>query len=515
MHNMAMYRILSALFFAAQFIALQVWSQYSQYQVGYPTNYTTIPYQYSGQYTGQYAAQYPTQNTGATQNMWGSGYYSGQQNCNIQTQNQMQGLNQMGGQGQSSRPNRPPSESPTAKLKSQLKAKQSARKRAESKGDLLRKRIERYLDSSVVEFILDTHVEGNQMCDRYKNAHPECGAAGAMVTVAAPMDASLSPDSGQRRDPPPDGFGGRRPPRHSSDTAESGPPPAIPTLVPGVARTQTVECSSLTDVPDLLVNKWTGPNGYCVGNSRSNAGSVKPSICADESLRSSERHSVNVSECSRAIADYRKNRIQLANAADAEEKIQDEIDDAKYADQEGPREPSDRDTEGGCEECARASRGYSYQSNQRDWTSTLTQVAGGIGLLVYGKQAEKSANEYNAQAGFPATQSYGYPYYQAGIYGIINGLTGQSSGQSTFGCTPTSASAAGAFSYPQSYYTNSANYNYSTYSSLPSNSIYNSQYQAMLFQQNVQNINAGYNANGLYNNYQYSNIGTVPVTSGR
>lgn len=528
-------------FISSTLFASQV---FAQYYTQYPTQYQYQQYPTQAQYgysnpSYAYANAGIYANTGAN-NLWGTGYYSGQQNCGYQNQTQP---GNRGGSNSGRAGGRNGEQSKTSRLQSQLKSKQTERKRAESKSDLLRKRIERYFDASVVDFLLDTHIEGNELCDRYKTSQPQCISGEAMATVSVPVDVGTggAPDFGSG--PPPQG-GGPEGSRSVERRQPRRPPSGDASLAagPAVARTQQVQCSTLIDVPDLLKDKWSGPNGYCVGSGRANAGSVKPSVCSDSSLRSQERRSVNVSECSKALSDYRKNRISLANAADAEERLQDEIDDARYAgrdeDINGDAERSPRDTEAGCEECERQSRGYSYQSNQRDWTSTIANIAGGIGLLWYGKQAEKAANEYNAQAGWPSTQSYGYPYYQAGIYGIINGLTGQGS----FGCSSMVGGNSSAFSYPQSYYAgNNSIYGnaslYANYSTNPAayyggynysygnSSIYSSQYQA--FMQNVQNINAGYTGssiysngvynpyqyNGLYNTYQYNTLSTVPTTT--
>jgi hypothetical protein len=370
------------------------------------------------------------------QELWGSGAYQGAASCQYETRTAKNAVSMSDDEKEA--------REDITRLKSELKSKQAARKRAESKQDILRKRIERYFDASVVEFILDVHVEGNKNCSEYTTSHPEC------VTPPPPVAGSAE-SSG-------------------SDTAGAG----------AVSGGLPATCANLTAVPDILANKWSGPNGYCVGSGKSNAGSVKPSICSDASLRNTDRHSVNTSECSHAIADYRKNRIDLANAADREEKLGDEISDKQYAIADAreearlDRELARNDTEGGCEECNAAARGYSYQKPKRDWLSTAVNVVGGIGLLAYGKQAEKSANEYNAQAGWPSTQSYGYPFYQAGISGVINGLVGPgaygcsgglngagfpygsggaySLGGSANGAYGPGASVGGAFGYPQNQY---------------------------------------------------------------
>lgn len=332
------------------------------------------------------------------QSLWGGGVYSGMMQCPYESRTAKNAVS-MSDEEKEERKK-------IDRLKADLKSKESAVKRAEAKSDYLRKKIERYFDSSVVEFLLDTHIEGAKMCDSYRSPD-RCAAA---TTAAAPVNPLTS----------------------------SNPQAAV-------ASTSSVDCNSLTDVPDLLAKKWTtrdggGKGNYCVGNTRSNAGSVNAAICSDDSLRplDSKRRSYNSSDCARSLADYRKNRIELANAADKQDRINEEIEDrsqniadARERDKIEREYRLRNETESDCEECDRLSNGYAYQRPKRDWMSTAVNVIGGIGMMYYGKKAEEAANEYNAQAGVPSVQSYGYPYYQAGINGVINGLTGPGA----YGCS--------------------------------------------------------------------------------
>lgn len=340
------------------------------------------------------------------QNLWGSGYYQGQMICPYEAKTSNAATSMTDEEKEERKK--------IASLKADVKLKQSERKRAEAQAESLRKKLERHLDSTVLDFLLDTHIEGAKKCDEYRTAHPRCNPQPQTV---ASVVASLSTPADQ----------------------------ASSTAVSQSAADKTF-CDGLTDPPEILAGKWntkdaSGKGGYCIGDSKSNAGSVHSSLCSDDKLRpqDSKRRSYNASECSRALADYRKKRIELANAADKEERLQEEIEDRAYAIADArerakiEREYSRRNTESDCEECDKESRGYSYQKPPRDWVSTAVNVAGGIGLMYYGKKAEEAANEYNAQAGWPSTQSYGYPFYQAGMAGVINGLVGPGA----YGCSST------------------------------------------------------------------------------
>jgi uncharacterized protein len=329
------------------------------------------------------------------QNMWGSGFYQGGMQCPYPQAVARNAVSMSDDEKEARRD--------IERLRSELKRKENDKRRAEAKIDMLRRRIERHLDSSVVEFLLDTHIEGAMTCDKYKSYRNGCLTSGAPAVVPQSGDASAA-------------------------------------VAPS---TSSVQCDALQDVPEILAGKWNdrvgGRGNYCVGSSRSNAGSVAAALCSDESLRPQDvrRRSFNSSECAKSLADYRKTRIELANAADREERIQDEIEDKEYAISDArERARIDREyrlrneTEGECEDCDAYSRGYTYQRPKRDWFSTATNVIGGLVMMGVGRNAERAANEYNAQAGYPSDRSYGFPYYQAGIAGVINGL----SGPGAYGC---------------------------------------------------------------------------------
>ncbi len=385
------------------------------------------------------------------QDLWGSGYYQGQMVCPYESKTSNSAVN-MSDEEKEERKK-------IASLKADLKLKQLEKKRAESETEFLRKKIDRFFDSTVVEFILDTHIEGAKTCDNYRTAHSRC-----------------NPQS--------------TPPVTSSDQA-TRPADQAGSTAPVAAQFSAEDktfCDGLTDPPELLAKKWnakdsSGKGAYCIGNSKSNAGTVSPSICSDTALRPTDapkHRTYNVSECTKSLADYRKRKIELSNAADKEERITEEISDRTYAIADArerariEREYKQSTTESDCEDCDKAARGYSYEKPKRDWVSTAVNVVGGALMIGWGKKAEESANEYNAQAGWPSTQSYGYPFYQAGIAGVINGLTGPGAygcssgyggsgfpygsgggwnlGGSANGAFGPFAANGGAFGYPQGMY---------------------------------------------------------------
>ena len=274
------------------------------------------------------------------------------------------------------------------------------KERAQVTKNSLRRKIEKYFDSEVVEFLLGTHIESAKRCNQYQSLANRCAtpAGAAAVTVSGDATVAVQPQ---------------------------------------------VDCDNLEPVPELLVGKWTERQGtrgnYCAGNGR---GAVSSAICSDESLRPQEegrsRRAVNVSECSKALASYRKATAEQSNAAQEEEDLDEDIADrnASINDARAMAEIERRSrmqTEAGCENCDAYNRGYSYQRPQRDWGSTISNVIGGLGLMYVGKRAEQAANENAAQLGYPSDSSYGYPYYKAGISGVINGLTGPGA----YGCAST------------------------------------------------------------------------------
>ncbi len=360
------------------------------------------------------------------QNLWGSGAYQGQMICPYEAKTSKAAVSMSDDEKEERKK--------IASAKADLKLKQSERKRAEAQVESLRKKLERHLDDTVLTFLLDTHIESAKKCDEYRTAHPRCNPQPtvAPVTVAAATTESRPADQA------------------GAAPAAQVQPAAV---VPQLSAADKVFCDGLTDPPELLAGKWntkdaSGKGGYCIGNSKSNAGSVHSSLCSDDKLRpaDSKRRSYNPSECVRALADYRKKRIEQANAADKEERLQEEVEDRTLAISDIrerakiEREYNQRNTESDCEDCDKASRGYTAKP-PRDWISTAVNVAGGIGLMYYGKKAEEAANEYNAQAGWPSSQSYGYPFYQAGMSGVINGLVGPGA----YGCSSTSG--GGGFPY--------------------------------------------------------------------
>lgn len=387
------------------------------------------------------------------QNMWGSGYYQGQMICPYQTKTSNSAVS-MSDEEKEERKN-------ITRLKGELKLKQVEKKRAETEVDYLRKKLDRFFDSSVLEFLLDTHIEGAKKCDDYRTYHARCNPQPVVQTVSASGDAT--------------------PADQAAATVQR-------TVTPQLSAEDRTFCDGLTEPPDLLAKKWnskdsSGRGNYCVGNSKSSAGGVAPAICGDASLRPSDTpkyRTFNTSECSSALANYRKKKIALSNAADKEERISEEISDRTYAIADArerakiEREYKQSLTESDCEDCNREARGYSYEKPKRDWVSTAVNVVGGALMIGFGKKAEEAANESNAQAGWPSTQSYGYPFYQAGISGVINGLVGPgaygcsaglngsgfpygSGGGWNLGGSPNGAfgpfgANGGAFGYPQNMY---------------------------------------------------------------
>lgn len=289
------------------------------------------------------------------------------------------------------------------RLQGELKLQKSSRDRADLYLKSLTKKIEKYFDSEIAEFLMSTHIDNRKKCDEYRE-QKDCSKI-----VAKDSEG-----------------------KDKEDKAD--------------ATTKTA-CEAKTIIPDLLKDKWlksdsaTGKGPYCIGSNSSNAGTVHSSICNDTSLRvveGTKTKSVNVSDCQKTLTEYRRRKIEYEKAQTKYDELDDEIKDRriKIADAKTRAKIEDEiakqdDVEGGCEECALAGRNSAYRKPQRDWLSTSVNVLGGLGLAWYGKKIDESAQEYNAQLGYPSYNSYGYPFVTAGISGVINGLAGPGA----YGCS--------------------------------------------------------------------------------
>jgi len=185
------------------------------------------------------------------------------------------------------------------------------------------------------------------------------------------------------------------------------------------------------------------------------------------------------------------------------ERTEEEISDLELASEEEKLNPSRESrqskTEGGCEECALAGRTGTVQKSNRDWWSTAANVAGGLGMIWYGKKIDESAQAYNAQLGYPSTNSYGSPFVTSGVSTLINGLTGANGN-----CTNNTASQYGIGSYGG---LNGGYANSNSYSAFGYPQTYNGAYAGGGM------YNSSYNYNGLLNsglnNYTGSNYSSV------
>jgi uncharacterized protein len=328
------------------------------------------------------------------------------------------------------------------KLQKEVEIETLKRDRAEKKLELVSKKLEKFFDASVYDFVI-SHMDKTLKCNEYREFPANnCPVAGAAGITAASSDAN-------------------------GDAAN---------------KELAAKCGNLpgSDVPDLLKNKWIKPDGssgsYCAANSDSSRGLINASICSDTTLKPADApkyRKLSSTECSRALSDYRKTKLEYEKAQALVERKQDEADERTEAIADArelaklEREYNLKNKLEGsvdCEEC--------NQKPQRDWWSTIANVAGGLGLAWYGKKIDESAQEYNAQLGFPSTNSYGYPFVTAGVYSVINGLAGPGAygcgggiggagfpyggagawgPYGTNGYGPFSA-LGGAFGYPQSMY---------------------------------------------------------------
>ena len=325
----------------------------------------------------------------------GSGYYGGVQSCPYAFRSAKNAYDEIDEVVEEKKE--------IVRLQGELKLQKSSRDRADLYLKSLTKKIEKYFDSEIAEFLMSTHIDNRKKCDEYRE-QKDCSK---VVT---------KDEEGKEKEAKSD------------------------------AATKTA-CEAKTIIPDLLKDKWlksdsaTGKGPYCIGSNSSNAGTVHSSICNDTSLRvveGTKTKSVNVSDCQKTLTEYRRRKIEYEKAQAKYDELDDEIKDRriKIADAKTRAKIEDEiakqdDVEGGCEECALAGRNSAYRKPQRDWLSTSVNVLGGLGLAWYGKKIDESAQSYNAQLGYPSYNSYGYPFVTAGISGVINGLAGPGA----YGCS--------------------------------------------------------------------------------
>ncbi len=356
----------------------------------------------------------------AQSGLQGAGYYGGNQPCPYPVRTGS-GAVDMSDQERSER-------AKLKKLKSELIAKENAVEKHQEKLDNLREKLGKHLNSEVLEFLISVHIESANECNQY-NTHPKNrGCGGSSEPPAAPAPAPANAATGGPAD---------------VATGNSGSATSDSNLAASTGRS----CKNIIEVPRSLRSSWItqdqdGIGGYCQGEGASNAGSVSPSICDDKTLRpasgSTNKYKAGAStlECKRSIADYRKTRIDLGNAADRVAFLEAQIEDREEKlDGIIERHKSRKMVEADCENCD-GNRGYRYEAPKRDWWSVGANVAGALIFGNIGRKYDQSRMEYQAQMGhvpdqgYPTGVSMAFPYIQGAIYGAVPG----GSGQGGFGC---------------------------------------------------------------------------------
>lgn len=341
--------------------------------------------------------------SGNYQGLWGTGYSGGVQGCNGNWQ-QGSGAISISDEELEERKN-------IQEAKSALDKMKLEKKRADSEMVFAKKKLERVFDADVLDFLVDTHIGLLNQCSAYKivaTTKPAAGTPTAGTTTCSYVD-----ENGKE-----------------------------------VLNTDATVCGGKTEIPEKLSGKWikSDGTGYCTATSQSKSGDVSSKICSDASLRpedSPKYRSYSTAECGKALSDYKKNKLKSEKAQAKIEQYEDEIRERAYAiadakeraalERKYRQETTEADP---CPECIAASRGNSYVKPKRDWVSILGQVGVGLGLGVLGKQYDDRNAEYNAQLGYPPQQGYptavsmGFPFILGGVYGAINGT----SGQGGFGC---------------------------------------------------------------------------------
>jgi uncharacterized protein len=330
--------------------------------------------------------------------MWGTGYYGGVQGCN---QNWSQGSGAVDMSDEEKEERKAISESKMALEKAKLE-----QKRAQAEMDFAKRKLERVFDSEILDFLVDVHMDNTNLCSAYRVA-PPAATAGVGATSCLSVDANDQ-------------------------------------LVAG----DEAKCGGLVEIPEKLQKNWIKPGnlGYCTANSQSTKGSISSKICSDATLRPEDApkyRSYSTTECGKALGDYKKHKIKSDKAQGIIEQMEDEIRERQYAISDAKerakleakyRQATTSETD--CPECDAAARGYTYSKPKRDWAAILGQVGVGLGLGFLGKKYDDRNAEYSAQLGYPPQQGYptavsmGLPFILGGVYGAINGT----SGQGGFGC---------------------------------------------------------------------------------
>ena len=336
--------------------------------------------------------------SGGQQGMWGTGYYGGVQGCN---QNWSQGSGAVSMSDEEKEERKAISEAKIALEKAKLE-----KKRADAEMDFAKRKLERVFESDILEFLVDVHMDNTNLCSAYRIA-PKTQDPKNGVTTCEFTDANGN-----------------------------------------VVAGDNTKCGGLVEIPEKLKDSWIKPNnqGYCTAISQATKGNISSKICADVTLRPEDApkyRSYSTTECGKALSDYKKHKIKSENAQGVIEKMDDEIREREYAIADAKERAKleakyrqQTTTETDCPECDAASRGYTYSKPKRDWAGILGQVGIGLGLGFLGKKYDDRNAEYSAQLGYPPQQGYptavsmGLPFILGGVYGAINGT----SGQGGFGC---------------------------------------------------------------------------------
>lgn len=381
----------------------------------------------------------PNERANAQVSLQGSGYWGANQGCSTKTR---VGTNAISISAEEKE------EAQNIELAQRdLDIKTREKKRNEDQLKLLSKKIERYFDDEIAEFLTGTHIGGARLCTDYKT-YPTYNC----------------PDPKTAKE------------RAAEAAAKKGSVDAAPSTDGNSTTTDKVPeiCGSKTSVPRRLVPNWSKGENYCTAEDDRDGGKVSSGICADASLRPKDSKTrVSVSDCMATLNDYRKRSIELENAQAKIEKYKDEIETRRLAIADAKEQRlidakyNKTKTEADCPQCDAEARGTANKS----YLLSAVQVAAGLGLGFIGKRYDETNMEYQAQLGYPPTQGYptavslGFPLVAAGVYGAVTG----GSGTGGFGCASgvngtgsiygggnnaygPNGNQGGAFGYPQGYY---------------------------------------------------------------
>ena len=163
-------------------------------------------------------------------------------------------------------------------------------------------------------------------------------------------------------------------------------------------------------------------------------GAVSGEVCVNYKGTSGKASTGN---CQKALPVYRKKYAESQKLQDEVDSIDREVGSLndKLKDARQDAIAAQKDGSDVCLECLARSNGYTVQPQQStNWPGVIAGVGMGLAGMYAGYKTNQVTAQYNSNIGFatqPASSfGYGYPYFNAAMYGAMGGGVGQGN----FGC---------------------------------------------------------------------------------